>query len=233
MAAPTLTSQAVSSVHGLPPLEPGDHLDQKTFHARYEATPEQTRTELIGGVVFMPPPTKARHGRPHSRLISWLTIYQDATPGTDVFDNTTMILGEESEPEPDACLLVLPEFGGQVRENEDGYLAGIPELIAEVALGSESYDLHEKRLDYERAGVKEYLVLLAREKRALWFVRRENRFVPLDPVSDGILRSKLFGGLWLDSDALFRGDTARLHAVLRQGLASDEHSQFLKNLKRS
>ena len=27
----------------LPPLEPGDCLDQKTFHARYLATPEHVR----------------------------------------------------------------------------------------------------------------------------------------------------------------------------------------------
>ena len=35
----------------IPSLEPGDHLDQKTFHARYEAIPENVRAELIGGVV--------------------------------------------------------------------------------------------------------------------------------------------------------------------------------------
>ena len=30
----------------LPPLENGDRLDQKTFHARYEAMPEDCRAEL-------------------------------------------------------------------------------------------------------------------------------------------------------------------------------------------
>lgn len=30
----------------LPLLEPGDHLDQKTFHARYEARPPGTRAGL-------------------------------------------------------------------------------------------------------------------------------------------------------------------------------------------
>ncbi|MBI2480657.1 MAG: hypothetical protein HYV60_19140, partial [Planctomycetia bacterium] len=31
----------------IPPLEPGDHLDQKTFHVRYEAMPEDVKAELI------------------------------------------------------------------------------------------------------------------------------------------------------------------------------------------
>ena len=36
----------------LPALEPGDHLDQATFHARYEASPAHVRAELIEGIVY-------------------------------------------------------------------------------------------------------------------------------------------------------------------------------------
>jgi len=42
----------------------------------------------------------------------------------------------------------------------------------------------------------------------------------------------LFGGLWLDAEAVFRKDTARVHEVLRQGLASTDHAQFVERLKR-
>src|SRR6266851_963876 len=66
----------------LPPLEPGDNLDQKTFHARYEAMPDGTRAELIEGVVYMPSPLKNPHGRGHSRVMHWLVSYQATTPGT-------------------------------------------------------------------------------------------------------------------------------------------------------
>jgi Uma2 family endonuclease len=220
------------SAEKLPPLEPGDHLDQKTFHARYEAMPEHVRAELIEGVVYLPSPLKPRHGRPHSQLMGWLMLYKAATPGTDVLDNTTAILGEFSEPQPDACPLILPEYGGQTRETEDDYLAGAPELVAEVASSSEAYDLHSKRRDYEKAGVLEYLVLIVRSARAVWFVRRDQGFQPLAPGPDGILRSELFGGLWLDAAALFHRDTARVHEVLRQGLASADHAGFLQRLKR-
>src|SRR5438874_826013 len=79
----------------LPPLESGDHLDQRTFHARYEAMPPDTRAELIGGMVYLPSPLKPRHGRMHSRVMGWLLDYEDVTPGVETYDNTTAILGEE------------------------------------------------------------------------------------------------------------------------------------------
>src|SRR4051794_31403936 len=106
----------------LPPLEPGDRLDQKTFHARYEAMPPDTRAELIGGTVYMPSPLKPRRGRMHSRVMGWLLDYEDATLGVETYDNTTAILGEESEPQPDAYLIINPESGGQMRYNDDEYL---------------------------------------------------------------------------------------------------------------
>src|SRR5437870_224434 len=85
----------------LPPLENGDRLDQKTFHARYEAMTEDVRAELIGGIVYMSSPLKPRHGRYSVRLIRWLGEYEEATPGTEALDNTTNILGPESESQPD------------------------------------------------------------------------------------------------------------------------------------
>jgi hypothetical protein len=44
------------------PLENGDHLDQKTFHAQCEAMPPETRAELIGGIVYMGSPLKGERG---------------------------------------------------------------------------------------------------------------------------------------------------------------------------
>ncbi len=232
MTAPQMATPQPPEPAAVPLLEQGDHLDQKTFHERYAAMPDHVKAELVGGVVHMPSPLKVRHGRPHGRLMGWLGLYQEATPGTDVFDNTTTILGGDSETQPDACLIILPENGGQTKEDEDGYLTGPPELVAEVASTTVAYDLHSKRRDYERAGVREYLVLVVGDARAVWFVRREQGFEVLQPGSDGILRSDLFGGLWLDAAALFRGDTATLHNGLRQGLASPEHARFVESLQR-
>src|ERR1700680_3281837 len=95
-----------------PPLMNGDHLDQKTFHERYEAMPE-ARAELIGGIVYMSSPQKLRHGYHQARLVQLTGDYADETPGTEVGVNSTSILGPDAEPQPDACLYILPECGGQ------------------------------------------------------------------------------------------------------------------------
>jgi Uma2 family endonuclease len=183
----------------VPLLEPGDHLDQATFHARYTAMPEDFKAELIGGVVYMPTALRRAHGRATSLIVHWLRAYEDATPGVEVYDNATTILGDESEPQPDASLIVQPECGGQMRVTDDDYLQGAPELVAEVAYSTEAYDLHSKKRDYERAGVREYLVVTLRQRKVFWFVNRGGRFEERPPDADGLLRSEGFPGLWLDS----------------------------------
>jgi Uma2 family endonuclease len=189
--------------------------------------PRHVRAELIGGVVYMPSPVKVEHGDVHGELVTWLKLYKAATPGTRAFDNATQILGQDSEPQPDASLVIV---GGATNVDDAGYLVGPPELAAEVALSSESYDLHSKKADYERYGVGEYLVIVLRLGRVIWFVRAAERFVEMPPDSDGIYRSRIFKGLWLDPTALLRADTRRLQEVLNQGTNSPEHAAFAASL---
>jgi|SRR5579864_196773 len=229
MATLRTTPRQGSSDEGLPPLVPGERLDQKTFHARYEAMPAEVRAELIQGVVYMPSPLRIDHGEIHAELITWLTCFKAATPGTRVTDNATTILGSDDEPQPDATLLILPSHGGQTRE-ADGYITGAPEFVAEVALASAEYDLHAKKQSYEKAGVREYLVVVLRERRVVWLVRSTQGFLALKVGPNGIYRSPFFPGLWLDPEALLRADTNRLLEVIRQGLASPEHAQFVTRL---
>src|SRR5262249_4710205 len=155
--------------------------------------------------VYMPSPLKRPHGKMHSCIIHWLVEYVRATPGTEPFDNTTNILGPESEPQPDVCLLIAPEKGGQTRE-EDEYIVGPPELVIEVAASSASIDLHQKKEDYQSAGVCEYMVVNLGAQHVFWFVRRNGLFVEQEPTSEGRLCSQVFPGLWLDPAALLRGD---------------------------
>jgi Uma2 family endonuclease len=216
----------------LPPLENGDQLDQKTFHARYEAMPEDCRAELIGGIVYMASPQKAQHSEAQQLTVRWLDEYAEATPGTKALVNNTQVLGPDSEPEPDGCLFIAPEYGGQVHLDENDYFNGSPELIVEVSWATESIDLNRKKLDYQKAGVREYVVLALRTQQVFWFVRQRGKFkeVPLPP--DGIFRSRVFPGLWLDAEAMLRTDRRRVLAALRQGLASPEHAAFVARLEK-
>ncbi len=214
----------------IPPLVNGDHLDRKTFHERYEAMPPGVRAELIGGIVFMSSPLKRKHGRSGARLMHWLGEYEDATPGTEALENTTHKLDDQAEPQPDGCLIIIPECGGQVWEDEDGYINGAPEWIGEISDSSESIDKNRKKLDYERAGVREYMVAALRSQEVFWFIRRRGKFRTLPPEADGIIRSEIFPGLWLDPTAFLEQDIKRVMAVLRQGLASPEHKAFAEKL---
>jgi hypothetical protein len=218
------------SRRNVPPLKNGEHLDQKTFHERYEAMPEHVRAELIGGTVFLTSHRKASHGRASADLNSWIAQHNFATPGTDCVDNATHILGTESEPEPDSSLFILPECGGQIDENESGYLTGPPDLLAEIGESTESIDLHAKKADYEKAGVREYIVASLPRQNVFWFVRTRGKFKEIAPDGDGIHRSQIFPGLWLDPVALVRRNTKRLLAVLEKGLGSPEHAEFVKKL---
>ena len=213
-----------------PPLEAGDHLNQVDFHTRYERMSEDFKAELIAGVVYVHSSLKRAHGRSHSLLMRWLGCYEDDTPGVEAYDNATTIMGEDSEPQPDGCLIILPDKGGQTQFTEDDYLQGSPELICEVASSTESFDLHSKKRDYEKSGVQEYLVVALRQNKVFWFVHQSGRFeeMPLSP--DGLLRSQVFPGLWLDPDALLSLDGKRLLHSLRLGLATAEHAAFVKKL---
>ncbi len=215
----------------LPPLEQGQHLDRETFHERYCAMPPGTHAELIQGKVYMPSPLYSPHSLSDGTLVVWLGLYVAATPGTRPLPGISTCLGEDGEVQPDQTLVIEPARGGQVREDERKRLAVPPELVVEVASSSESYDLHEKYDMYERSQVREYLVVLVLEKAVRWFTRTEAGFTELQPEPDGLLRSRVFPGLWLDPDALIRHDIQLIKLALDRGLASAEHEEFVQRLQ--
>ena len=230
MTQPT-TKEPETGAEVLPPLENGERLDQPTVHARYEAMPEGTRAELIGGIVYMHSPAKSTHGRKHSLIARWLGMYEDSTPGAETHVESSTLLGPENEPQPDCCLLITPECGGQTSE-KDEWLVGAPELVVEVALSSASLDLHAKKADYEKCGVREYAVVALRHRRVYWFVLREETLTELSAGPDGVFRSETFPGLWLDAAALLAGNMPQVRAVQALGLASPEHAAFVADLER-
>lgn len=209
-------------------LVTGDRMTQPEFHRLYEQTPEGFRAELIGGIVYVSSPLKLRHGTNHLPLGTLFFAYQGHTPGVECGDNTTVKLGEESEPQPDLYLRILPENGGQSRTTEDDYIGGPPELVAEITHSSRAIDLHAKLLDYARNGVREYLVVSLREQQLRWFDLPADEELQLDP--DGVCRVKAFPGLWVHAEALFAKDYGRLMATLQEGLATPQHAEFVARL---
>jgi len=194
--------------------------------------PPETKAELVGGVVYMPSPVGLDHADEDDDLALWYGLYKRSTKGLCSGKNATVILGEFGEVQPDGHLRIPEELEGQTR-TEGRYIVGAPELVVEIAQSSRDYDLNEKKADYERAGVLEYLVVELDRHRIHWFILRDERFASLRPGRDGIYRSKVFPGLWLDPAALFARDLDRLIQVLEQGLASPEHAKFVAKLAKA
>lgn len=213
----------------VPPLVPGDFLSRDEFLRRWEAMPHLKFAELIRGVVYMPSPLSRKHGGADLKVAAWLGVYMAATPGCEGLCNATWLMGEDESPQPDTSLRILPECGGQSR-TKGRYAAGAPEFLAEVCLSSTSYDLHQKLEVYQEAGVCEYLAVLMREREVRWHQRIDNRFEVIPVPADGVYRSMVFPGLWLDAAALLADDLARVLSVLQDGIRTPEHQQFVEQL---
>lgn len=236
--ASAITSHHASSFEptpptdSIPPLEAGDRLTRPEFERRYDAMPELKNAELVEGVVYMGSPVNhVRHGKPHFHVNGWLNLYRFATIPVDGGDNSSLRLDLDNMPQPDAFLYNLPSCGGQVRIAEDGYIEAAPELIAEVASSSVSYDMNSKLHAYRRNGVKEYVVWRVRDHVVNWFTSEAGEFVSQSPGADGIYRSLILPGLWLDPVALIRDNRAAMLRVNAQGTTSPEHAAFVARLR--
>ncbi len=218
----------------IPPLENGDRLDRDGFERRYNAMPPHVKAELINGVVFMSSPVRVTYqGDPHSDLHSWLVQYRAFTPGVKSPIGATIRFDNKNEPQPDVILMIDPEKGGQTTIDEQGYLSSAPELVAEVSASTVGYDLNDKLKIYRRFGVREYIVWRVLDETIDWFVLRDGNYEPIAADAEGLRKSQVFPGLWLDSAALLRGDLVAVFAVVQRGLASPEHADFVRRRRNS
>ncbi len=229
-------SQVIPTTLVAPPrkssLETGDHLTRHEFERRYDAIPDLKKAELIEGVVYMPSPVRFdQHGSPHADVMAWLGVYRAGTPGVRVGDNSSIRLDLDNEPQPDAVMIVEPARGGAAKIDGDGYLAGGPELVAEIAASNVSIARNSKLRVYRRNNIREYIIWREEDRELDWFVLRQGQYEPLTPGADGVLRSVVFPGLWLDAPALLRSDLAGVLQVLQRGMASPEHAAFVALLQ--
>lgn len=242
--APEVTSEPTAPP--IPPLHNGDRLTRPEFERRYDAMPYLKKAELIDGTVSIPSPdwpgpdgnlqmpspvSQVRHSHPHFKLLYWLGLYWGETPGTEGGDNGSIRLDLDNMPQPDAYLMISPGHGGQARLGEDDFVEGTPELVAEVASSSVSFDLHAKLNVYRRHGAREYIVWRIRDGALDWFVLRDGRYERLPLGADGLYRSEVFPGLWLDPEALIRGDRRAIKQAVQEGTATPEHAAFVARLQ--
>jgi hypothetical protein len=224
----TLSETSPAAPETLPLVENGDLLSQAEFHHRYGLMPETFRADLIGGVVFASSSLHHRHSKNRILLGTPVFLYEGCTPGVQASERATVILSDQDELHPDLCVRLLSECGGQSRVSEDEDIFGAPELSVEVAASARSLEFHLKLERYRAAGVIEYLVLCLEEWKLYWFNLQLNR--EMQPDTDGVFRSRVFPGLWIDGPALLDRQPAKLLETLDHGLASPAYSNFRNRL---
>jgi Uma2 family endonuclease len=213
------------------PLITGMRMDRDEFIRRWEALPDLKRAELIEGIVYVGSPLGHRHGRFHVHLSVLVGVYAGRTPGVEAGSVSTYYM-LKSAPQPDLFLRLLPECGGQTRVKKN-FLHGAPELAIEISESSASYDFGPKLKLYQRAGVREYITVDAVTGRLVWRTLDGGSYRDLAADADGVFRSRVFPGLWLDSAHVADCDCPAQLALLERGFASPEHTAFVERLRAS
>ena len=216
----------------IPLLEHGDRLNRLEFEKRSQEMTKLKKAELIDGVVYMAAALRYQgHGLPHSHIMTWLGVYSAHTPGVELADNVTVRLDLDNAPQPDVILRIKSELGGQSRISEDDYIEGGPELIAEIAGSSASYDLYDKLNVYRRHGVKEYIVWQVYDKKIDWFYLEKGKYINLQSNNIGLIESKTFPSLVLSINAMLELDLAEVLSTLNKNINTIKHRDLIKKLQ--
>lgn len=121
--------------------------------------PEDSGTELIGGVIYERMP----QGRPHNLALklAYYALQAAFGPGFHLAIQMSFPLNEEGEPEPDALVL-----RGAPRDYGDRDPDPATDVIValEVSVTSLAFDRTEKSALYARHGVPEYWIVNVPER---------------------------------------------------------------------
>ena len=179
----------------------------------------------------MPSPvSQRRHGDRTQASIGWLFHYRARTPGASSGDNSTVRLDLNNSPSPTRAFHQ-PAYGGQVKLDEEGYIVGAPDSLprSPPALPATTFTIS--------SGLTSATVSASTSSGASSIVRSIGSFCVTAASrnshleEDGTLRSTVFPGLWLDPSASLDEDFDRLLDVLRSGLDSAEHAEFVGRLQ--
>ncbi|WP_295384314.1 Uma2 family endonuclease [uncultured Thiodictyon sp.] len=132
----------------------------------YRSWPDDQRWELIDGVAYaMSPAPSIKHQDVVLRLSSRIEQQLRGKPCRPFVAPTDVKLSESDVVQPDILVVCDP---GKITPS---HIEGAPDLIVEVlSPGTSARDLRDKKALYERAGVREYLVVDPLEHYAIRFL---------------------------------------------------------------
>ncbi|MGI8668257.1 MAG: hypothetical protein ACR2J3_00225 [Aridibacter sp.] len=75
-----------------------------------------------------------------------------------------------------------------------------------------------------------YIIWRVDDKEIDWFVWENSEYIKLQEDKNGVIESRLFGGLRLNVKAILQDDLQQVLSDLQKGLKSKKHKDFVKNL---
>lgn len=138
----------------------------------YQTWPDGERWEIIDGTAYaMSPAPSTRHQSVAGNLF---VIFKQACAGTPCkpfIAPTDVKLSDEDVVQPDILVVCDPA------KITPGHIEGVPDVVVEIlSPHTSAKDLREKKALYERAGVKEYLIVDPLEHYAIRFLNNADGF---------------------------------------------------------
>ncbi|WP_295581983.1 Uma2 family endonuclease [uncultured Lamprocystis sp.] len=132
----------------------------------YRSWPDDERWELIDGLAYaMSAAPSIKHQDVVGRLFSRMEQQLRGRPCRPLVAPTDVKLSESDVVQPDILVVCNP------CKITPSHIEGAPDLIVEVlSPGTSAKDLRDKKALYERAGVREYLVVDPLEQYAIRFL---------------------------------------------------------------
>ncbi len=169
-----------------------------------ELVDEDTKAELIDGVMFVHSPASMRHDEVGHFFRTLLGCFVRRRKLGSVFGPDSLVrLAPRRRFGPDMYFL---SRGRLARGRRPREFNGVPELIGEVLSPSNRrHDLEVKRPVYREAGVRE-IWLIDPQRQQVSVDRRRGRRYTTTTRREGRLESKVLPGFWIDVGWLWQDE---------------------------
>lgn len=187
-------------------------MTEEEFVAGYRD--EDVKAEFVDGRVIIVPPESRQDEKIRWFVGKVLGIFIECHNLGEVYGpNLTARLRVGLRRVPD-LLFVSSDRLPLLQEN---HIEGAPDLAMEiVSPDSAARDWHDKYLEYEATGVREYWVIDPRVRRVdVYHLNDAGRYEAL-PLEEGIYRSRVVPGFWLRPDWLWQEPLPGTLDILRE-----------------
>jgi Uma2 family endonuclease len=167
----------------------------------YIASPQSAhKSDLIEGVFVMASPASVEHEDVQYFIGTTMRNFVTARRlGLVAGPNMAYRLSDDNVYQPDVSFL----HGDRLHLAGEVYVYGAPDLAVEIiSPSSRRYDAFEKRINYARAGVREYWLVDPIERSVAIYTLEGDQFVRA-PQPDNQLHSHVLAGYWLQLDWIF------------------------------